>query len=226
MSEAERRSVAESPGFTPGALGNAHSHKRLWERSASLGRPIFVFEDDAVLRKDLVRVFSDVVRRLSTMWDIIVMGFNTNSLLVLQHGQSMPPFALPAYPGTEDLERFRHESQEVLPGLLAYQYGIPGYAITPRGAVALLDCCFPMTVGNISVVPGRNPHYVGGGTLGSGTVRLGVYTIDGVMNRFYAKLAAYACVPPLVLPHNDPSTSTTLPSGSADRSPARRRPRA
>ena len=73
----------------PGIVGNAASHKRLWERAVSAMRPHVIFEDDAVLRTDMAEVLPAVIAKIGGFWDILLLGFNQNSWLKLHPGEHM-----------------------------------------------------------------------------------------------------------------------------------------
>jgi hypothetical protein len=66
--------------------------------------------------------------------------------------------------------------------------------LSPRGALNLLDCCFPLDSRSIFIR-----------SLGRALV---AYTLDTRVNAHLPALKAYACIPPLVLPDNSAAAST------------------
>lgn len=215
LDEQTRRAVAETDDYHVGMIGNAHSHKRLWEHAKDIGRPIVVFEDDAVLRRDIVDAMPKVVRSIGGYWDVIMLGFNTDSMLVLHEGEQMPMMMYSEYPDERELEIFRNEIREVSARKMKYTFGVCGYMISPFGANNLLEKCFPMgdRFARIKISDynrGFPANFKGPEPIVKGrAIRVTARSIDATMNLFYSELSAYACVPPLVMTPNEQSTSTT-----------------
>lgn len=195
LDEKDRRAVARTDEFTKGMLGSACSHKALWERAAAGGRPIIIFEDDAVLRLDVCTALTTVIRDIRGFWDILLLGFNTDAAVAARVANKFVNSAtFPRYPSAEYLSGFRLSTEASAPARLISAFGICGYAITPRGAQRFLERCFPMDKRTLHLL-GFPPVRVSG--------------IDSMMNAFYGSLDAYVCFPPLVMTPNEQATSAT-----------------
>jgi glycosyl transferase family 25 len=184
---------------TKGTLGVALSHRTLWEKAIAEQRPLMVFEDDAYVREDFKTSFGDALAHVSD-WDIILLGYNTDSLLEIDMISGFVfdgLFAL-RYPSPEQLRKFAMTRMPTVLLRLRHAFGICGYAVSPSGAAKLRDGCFPMD--------NRMLEFPNTGR------RFRAYSIDGLMNSIYASMKAYVCVPPLVLPPNDKSKSTVTPN--------------
>lgn len=182
---------------TKGAFGGALSHRALWQVAAETFQTVMVFEDDAVLRLDIAEATQSILQSISGFWDIILLGVNTNALLVLRPGETPPQgSAYSPYPPRDELIAFREERLPTRAYRLSYAFGIPGYLVSPLGARKLLELCFPIRDRSIFVPGLRMP--------------VGPSTIDALMNAFYSTLTSYVVWPPLVLPPNDPASSGTL----------------
>ena len=178
-----------------GTIGVAMSHRNLWDKAIAEQRALIVFEDDSYVRDDLKTSFAAAVAR-APGWEVILLGYNTDSLLEFEMtpGQVFSGLFADRYPGPEQLARFARTRAETGLFRLRHAFGICGYAISPAGAASLRKACFPMD-NRIIEFPATQK-------------RLPAYSIDGMMNAFYAGMKAYACLPPLVLPPNDKSKST------------------
>jgi GR25 family glycosyltransferase involved in LPS biosynthesis len=74
--------VAPGSQFTPGAVGCAASHFRIWQQTVESATPALVFEDDAILRND-IKERLDVLLPALTDRDYIALGYNTDVVLDL-----------------------------------------------------------------------------------------------------------------------------------------------
>jgi GR25 family glycosyltransferase involved in LPS biosynthesis len=191
--------------YVPSAC--ALSHKRLWERAAVTGQPIVVFEDDAVIRSDAGVTLHGLMLKMRKLprWDLLLLGFNTNTILKLQPGQHVTQsFEATPNPSTEELWDFRAGRMATRPFRLATAFGLCGYAISPDGARRLLKLCFPRG--------GRAFRLVG-----PPVERM---MLDYLLNGLYQMLDAYACLPPLVMtPNLKGGAALFPPSTSPDTSP-------
>ena len=153
--------------------------------------------------------FGSVLARSMPMlglnWDIIMLGYNTNSILDIE----MIPgcdlrggFSL-AHPTARDLETFAAMTAPVGIYRLRNAFGVCGYIVSPTGAQKLGNACFPLNNRRI-MIP----------ALGGALVP---YTVDCMMNDAYRTIRAWACFPPLVMTSNDVLSSTTArqPGASA-----------
>jgi GR25 family glycosyltransferase involved in LPS biosynthesis len=189
--------VQDPAGYTPGAIGCAMSHTALWRRCAEGREPILIFEDDATLRRDFAEQLPKVVDALDAEWDIVLLGYNFNSVLdirVSDFCDLRAGFSV-AKPSKEQLKAFQRSEEPVRPVRLNNAFGNCGYLLSPKGARVLLERCLPLDRRFISIPA------LGRGVLGVG--------IDSMMNAVYRDILAYACFPPLVMVENDKATSTT-----------------
>ncbi len=201
LDEMTRRSVSISDRLTKGMIGSALSHKRIWRRVVETARPLVAFEDDAVLRGDIAEALPQVLSLVQARgaWDIILLGFNTNTRPNLATGERLvTPLRFVDYPKPEHLRAHRESRIPVVPYRLSNAFGICGYVLSPTGARKLLDRCFP--IDDRFIYPRELDHPVM------------VTTVDTMMYSIYATMDAYLCLPPLVMTQNDPGASTTLKS--------------
>ena len=181
--------------FTPGAIGNALSHKQLWEQCSAGSSPITVAEDDAVFNRNFVAKSAQVLEKLPTDWDMILWGWNFDSILHLEImaglKQTVLHFDSRAFgPRMDD---FRNADYEVSPYRMFGAFGHVCYSVTPNGAKRLLECGFPITNDPI-FVPGLERYLYN-------------ISIDATLNKYYREMNAYVCFPPLVWTENDKGQS-------------------
>lgn len=130
------REAALHPGrgtiwhLTPGAVGCALSHARLWREAAERGVSLLVLEDDAEVRAP-VRPVLDRIHRDHP--DACVRGH----ILYLGYGEQGGDRPLPRWASEAD-------SGDSVRRLAEVQC-THAYIITPHGARKLLDRCFPLT---------------------------------------------------------------------------------
>lgn len=178
--------------FSAGDLGCALSHRLAWQRCLETDAPSLVFEDDAILRGDFVEGVTDVLDRLPAGWDIVLLGYNFDSVVDVE---IVPGIDLQSrfslhFPSEEHLQRFREERQEPVVLPLNNGFGACGYALAPSGAKQLLNLCFPLAGLSIGV-PALNRILAPTGT------------IDAIMNAHYRRMTAFCVIPPLVLSPNN-----------------------
>jgi glycosyl transferase, family 25 len=189
-------------GYTRGMIGCAASHLALWKQCGSGERNFIIFEDDAFIRHD----FKEQVEALISNrhdWDIVLFGFNTDSLLdiqMAQHCRFAGVFSCP-FPSADQLASFVRETDELRLYRLHNAFGGCGYGISPRGARKFMQVVFPLDNRPVFIPYWKN-------TLGSDTFVC--RTRDMVMNCYYSQFSSYVCFPPLVLSPNDPQQSSTV----------------
>ncbi|QAU46233.1 glycosyltransferase family 25 protein [Bradyrhizobium guangzhouense] len=195
--------VVSGAQFTPGAVGCAASHFRIWQQTAQSEVPALVFEDDAIIRNDVTERL-DVLHRLKN-WDYVALGFNTDSVLELElaPGFKSEMMFSPRQPSDESATIFQGSTAEVAALRLIHCFGTAGYVVSPRGAKKLLELCFPME-NRFLKIPALNRT-------------VPVLGVDGMMNFIYHSIDAFACLSPLVIPKNNNAVSTTVPTGEIPR---------
>jgi glycosyl transferase, family 25 len=193
--------VAPGSQFTPGAVGCAASHFRIWQQTVEAETPALVFEDDAVLRNDIEERLDSLLPTL-TNWDYMALGYNTDVVLDLDWAPGMRAMMTfqPKYPNDEYAAVFQVATAQVAAIRLNNCFGTPGYAVSPAGARKLLQLCFPMD----------NRSY----PLPALNVTARVVGIDAMLNTAYASIRAFACFAPLVVTKNE-KASSTVQTGAA-----------
>jgi len=189
--------IANGAKYAPGAIGVAMSHRAIWRESIARKKSALVFEDDVILRHDVRDVLPQLVSRLPENWDIMLLGYNTDSILDLNlgcGGINLYGSFSAQYPTPAQLSAFAVSHEPVGAYKLHAAFGICGYAISPGGAERLISKCFPMD-NRLIQLP----------ALGRGIVLTG---LDGMLNAFFRRISAFACFAPLVLPINDRSSSS------------------
>ncbi len=186
--------------YGDGALGSALSHLGQWQHAAQTGRPITVLEDDAVLCGNFREEAARLLASLPAGWDFVLWGYNFDTFLTYH---ILP--GLSSCTATFDQERLRRtigtfHTVAVTATLyrLVCALGIPGYTISPQGAMRLLRACLPLRPAQ-SFYPGLNQWF-------------GHRSIDFMLNTLHETHATYVAVPPLVVSANEASTSTVAGS--------------
>jgi GR25 family glycosyltransferase involved in LPS biosynthesis len=184
------------PRFRLGYIAHALSCRNIWILAAQATEPTFVFEDDAYVADDVAAKVALATAGLSE-WDILLLGYNTDSILDILLSDEMrllSKFSV-KNPTPEQIQAIIQQPNPRVFRL--YQaFATCGYVISPRGAQACLEACFPLR--NVVVkVPalGRS---------------LFTYTLDCTLNTVYRDLRAYAFLPPLVLTTNDHAGSSIV----------------
>jgi GR25 family glycosyltransferase involved in LPS biosynthesis len=195
-------------GYTPGAVGSAMSHRALWQKCVELGRPILVFEDDAIPRRDFSEQFDRVMAGLKDGWEIVRLGFNLDSVIDVRLSGffNMNGGFSVSSPSAEQLTEFAAYKEPAVAFRLNNAFGLCAYAIAPSGARFLLKKCFPLTDKRI-YVPALKRDTVARGT-------------DYMMNAVYREMRAYLTLPPLVLTANSHADSTVQKTSGPPRSAA------
>lgn len=192
-----KEGVIQEPlwAYTAGALGCALSHKKIWEHCVSTGVATTVAEDDAVFNGHFEERAAEVLRRLPVGWDIILWGWNFDSVLHVEMmegiNQSVMRFDCPML-GSR-VSEFQGKNYDVLPLRLIAAFGTVCYSVAPKGAQRLREACFPLTNETIYVPAFRSDILS--------------FNIDASMNKCYRILQAYVAFPPLVWTENDKANS-------------------
>lgn len=188
--------IVEGLPWKPGAVGAALSHLLCWERAVKTGRAVGIVEDDVFLRHDFLESSNQVMGALPPDWDIIHLGFNTDSVfdLEIHPGCNVRGGFSAWFPSLEDCERFVVSTDPAIPVRMHNSFGNCCYVVSPSGAGRLIDACLPMSD---RVIPMP--------TMGA---MLRSHSKDGLMNEQYRTMAAYVSVPPIAVPINDKDQST------------------
>mmetsp|Transcript_25099 Transcript_25099/g.63846 ORF Transcript_25099/g.63846 Transcript_25099/m.63846 type:complete len:364 (-) Transcript_25099:405-1496(-) len=136
--------------MTWGALGTASSHQRLWQRAAASSRPLLILEDEVRLAPGAAAELENALRSLpADGWDILYLGWDLDSEVTLAHPR-MPhgslTFSVRCSRDGKDLAWPPSDGACGGRALLQASHvrGLCAYAVSPRGARALLMRCFPL----------------------------------------------------------------------------------
>jgi GR25 family glycosyltransferase involved in LPS biosynthesis len=180
--------------YRAGAYGAALSHHTLWDEAIRADHPLTVAEDDAIFRLDFARTQAALLHELPTHWDIVLWGWNLNSIL-----------AMHVIPGVKTAMYFDYQQllgeidtfQKGTPHSRLYRlnncFGLPAYSISPAGARKLKSLCFPLTRFSLTFpLLGDVPNF----------------GLDVATNRIYADINAFVSFPLLAMTRNDHNLST------------------
>jgi GR25 family glycosyltransferase involved in LPS biosynthesis len=181
--------------YTDGALGCALSHFTQWQRAVDEGMDVTVCEDDAVFNWGFVDKAANVLQALGSRWDIVLWGWNFDSLLWADALPGVSPslICLDQNGLRSHLERYQALDVEPRPLKLLHAFGIMCYSVSAGGAKKLLDACRPIRAMNV-VVPGLPQPVRNSG-------------IDVMLNAVYRHIDAFVAFPPLVVSPNDRASS-------------------
>lgn len=196
-------SVVRDPGlfepgldYSPGAMGAALSHLSLWETAAAGDAAVTIAEDDAVFRHDFEIRSAEALGRLSPDWDIVLWGWNFDSILAVDVLGSVSPVvcAFDQDRMRQSIPAFQAQTSETSLLRLGMCFGLPAYSVSPGGARKLIARCFPLRRLSVDVP-----------VLGFSIPNKGV---DIAMSACYPSLNAFAAFPPLVVTKNEHEIST------------------
>ena len=188
--------------YNRGIIGCALSHRKLWELCIQHNSYAIICEDDCILRKDFASAFGICLSKMPPDWDFLLLGWNTDSCIdvdIIPGVERIHGTFANTEMTEENIQIFQHTLSPVIPFPLNNMYGMPCYAISPKGAKILLDKCFPLK----NIV-----HYVPALKKDVET-----FTLDCVLNVHYSSIKAYACLPPIAVVPNDKTTSD-IPRGT------------
>jgi len=191
--------------YTPRILASAMSHKGLWERAASSAEARTIAEDDAVLNRRFSEKAAKVIGKLPENWDIILWGWNFDSIL---HYEVVPGLRqgvthFDPTPLGDRRDQFQAIDVDPTPLRLFTAFGLLCYSLSPKGARLLLGLCFPLLNELIPIAGlGRS---------------LNNFSLDVLMNKYYPILSAYVSFPPLAWSDNDKETSSLFPTQGDNR---------
>jgi glycosyl transferase, family 25 len=186
--------------YMPGSIGSAMSHRAIWLRCAAGRDPALICEDDAALRWDAASAIPALMAGAPAGWDMICLGYNPDTAHELNLGGDIHVcFGFPrGNPTRKQLGLFIGATTPVGIARLTAFFGLCAYLVSPAGARRLLDACFPL-----------DDRYV---MIKSLARLMRAQTLDFRINDHLAELAAYAAIPPLALPDNDPVRSAKAAS--------------
>jgi glycosyl transferase family 25 len=182
--------------YTRGALGCALSHLALWEKAAARDEVVTICEDDAVFNRHFVETAERLVGTLPPDWDMILWGWNFDSVASFEMLPGISPcwLSFDQQSLREGIANFRE--LRITPQLfrLHRALGLVCYTVSPKGARALRNHCLPLRDMSVYFTGLNRALYNNG--------------IDIPMNDAYPDIAAYVSFPPLVVTRNDHETTT------------------
>jgi len=179
-----------------GAYGAALSHLSLWDRAIEEKAPITIAEDDAIFRYDFHLRSEEIILQLPVDWDIVLWGWNFDSILSLLSMMSFSPAVVLFNQDMirNNIDKFKLEKTNSYPLRLDKCFGIPAYTISPKGAGLFKSLCFPLK--NFELFfPVLNKNIPNTG-------------IDIAMNKVYSTTASFVSFPPLAITKNEHNIST------------------
>ncbi|WP_249133120.1 glycosyltransferase family 25 protein [Bradyrhizobium sp. AUGA SZCCT0182] len=197
--------IAPGLDYSPGALGCALSHIRLWQQAVDQNVPLTIFEDDAFGHPQFNEHWRTVAAQLPDDWDAVLWGYVYDPLFIwtdLGFSSSEVRFydRAPAFTWNDTANGRSIYS----PVRLRHAFGTQAYSISPRGAKRFLDALLPLKKQFVPF-PGTSIVNEDQG-------------IDGAMNLVYPKTQSYICIPPLVV-HRDDGVSDRLEGLESDSRP-------
>jgi GR25 family glycosyltransferase involved in LPS biosynthesis len=184
--------------YSNGALGCALSHLALWNMAIQEEKVITVVEDDAVLRSDFAVSSQAVIERLPPDWDLIMWGWNFDSMLSLNVMRGISSCLVLTDQGTlrRSIGQFRADTSPSQPMPLERCFGTCAYSISPKGAAVFKENCFPLKPMSVSFPLLKQPRSNNG--------------IDIEMNALYPNTRSFVSIPPLAVTPNFNAESLTL----------------
>jgi GR25 family glycosyltransferase involved in LPS biosynthesis len=157
------------------AYGTTLSHWNLWKEAAAASGPLTIAEDDAVFRDDFAETAPGVVASLPEGWDVILWGWNFDSILHVQPMGTVTPIVMVTDQAQlrKSIDEFKALRTPAQPLRMVKAFGLLAYTFSPKGARRFLDLCFPQRalavhlplfntyVRNVNVDVSTNAHYGG-----------------------------------------------------------------
>ena len=201
--------VAPGSRFAPGTVGGTASMSQIWKQVAEQDEPALVFEDDCTIRHDILPRLAALLPSLGDDWDMLVLGYNTDSILDVEMAPALAMPGLeqepsmkammvfrPQRPGDRSDAVFQRSTSQVAAFRLNACFGPGGYVLSPLGARRMYPYWLPMDNRMVTIEALGNRSLMSMGA-------------DMMGNSIYRYVKAYACVAPLVVPRNNAAASTT-----------------
>jgi tetratricopeptide (TPR) repeat protein len=186
----------QMPAYSDGAVGCALSHLSLWRKAAAQSEALTIAEDDAIFNLHFEAEASALIRSLPPDWDIILWGWNFDSILLFDFLPGVSP-CVAAF-SEEEMRQQAAIFQELRVKPRAYRlrkaFGSLAYTVSPQGARKLLRHCVPIREMDF-YCPGLDRIVTNAG-------------IDVMMNALYPEIDAFVSFPPLAVSKNEKTIST------------------
>jgi len=185
--------------YSRGNLGLALSHISLWRKAIESGKTITVCEDDAIFNHGFSHAAERVTSRLPPDWDLVLWGWNFDSVLLMDILPGVSPCLVSC--DQEQMRigvvRFQKQSLSPHPVRLLQAFGTVCYSISPKGAHAFQNLCFPIPELEVFFPALRRT--------------LPNFDISVMMSNAYPRTNSFVSFPPIVITKNEHDKSTTLP---------------
>jgi GR25 family glycosyltransferase involved in LPS biosynthesis len=140
--------IAEDLAYSPGTLGCAISHIKMWELAVRENRPLTVLEDDVAVAHHFEAAAARALAMLPTDWDFVKWGWTINPLFAwLDVGVSrvvLRGYGSPTYQDVEGIRAFQKNQTACAPVRMLHSFGLFAYSISPKGARTVLEYCLPI----------------------------------------------------------------------------------
>jgi tetratricopeptide (TPR) repeat protein/GR25 family glycosyltransferase involved in LPS biosynthesis len=187
---------SEMPAYSDGGVGCALSHLTLWQKVAGQSEAVTIAEDDTIFNVHFEAEASALVQSLPPDWDILLWGWNFDSVLLFDFLPGISPclatFAEPEMRRQAAVFRELHVKPQAY--RLQKAFGAMAYTVSPQGARKLLKHCLPIREMDV-YCPGLDLPVTNSG-------------IDVMMNALYAEINAFVSFPPLAVSKNEKAIST------------------
>lgn len=131
--------------YTPGALGVAMSHRKLWQECAASRENYTIIEDDAWLCKNFNVAASNIFNTQKT-WDFVFWGANFDQQLIVELSPGVATATINY--SFDDIKNNISSigQQKLVPTIYRtwWTVGLVCYSIRPTTAEYLLDTIFPL----------------------------------------------------------------------------------
>lgn len=196
--------------YTKGAVGNVMSHLALWRQVIAANQPMTICDDDTIFNHAFVNTVQVIIDQLPAGWDWISWGWNFDAFMQMDFLPGSTPCTL--VPDQKQMRSntrtFQRQIIQPQPFRLLQAFGTPCYTISPKGARAFLDRCWPIRKMRLTLPMGYYLDNVG---------------IDVMLSMAYPLTNAFVSFPPLVITSNDHSKSTVQqtnrPTGAGTKTP-------
>ena len=186
--------------YSRGNLGLALSHFGLWRKAIEGRKAITVCEDDAIFNGGFLHAAERVMSRLPPDWDLVLWGWNFDAALMMDLLPGVSPCLVAC---DEDqmrigVSQFQKQSLSPQPIRLLQAFGTACYSISPKGARAFLNLCFPIPEVEV-FFPALNR-------------KLPNFDMSVMMSNAYPRTNSFVSFPPIVITRNEHDKSTTIPA--------------
>tara|TARA_B100001093_G_C26753883_1_gene982443 strand:- start:108 stop:851 length:744 start_codon:yes stop_codon:yes gene_type:complete len=147
---ATKELISNKKIFSPGGMGCAASHKKIWHQCLLRNQSILVLEDDCYTHPQ-IKEFINFNEDILNANDICFFGLHMNSVLQTISPQGLEfnsIFFDPAYPNPSWIKNafLKTEIKNIIFNKLINDFGTFAYYITPKGAEKLINLIFPLSL--------------------------------------------------------------------------------